>query len=192
MYKSFVFIAAFSALLGLASCNSEQKNIELVMAEPNPEGSISAKIDHEFAYKVEELSKGRIKIQIHTAGILGDNSAVMSAMVKPGNSGIHIARLSPIAVAHYNCEKHSLLNVPYTFKNHAHFWKFANSPVAQKILDEPYVNKVGVKGLFFMEEGFRHFFATKPLNDLEDFAGEKIRSAGNPIMEELAVALKAS
>ena len=162
------------------------------MAEPNPEGSVSAKIDHEFAYKVEELSKGSIKIQIHTAGILGDNSSVMAAMVKPGSSGIHIARLSPIAVAHYGCDKHSLLNVPYTFKNHAHFWKFANSPAAQKILDEPYTKKVGVKGLFFMEEGFRHFFATKPLNDLEDFEGEKIRSAGNPIMEELATALKAS
>ncbi|MBR4599406.1 MAG: TRAP transporter substrate-binding protein [Treponema sp.] len=191
MRKIFVSVAVFSTLFAFASCSKEQKKIELVMAEPNPEGSISAKVDHEFAYRVEELSKGSIKIQVHASGVLGDNSSVLAAMVKPGNSGIHLARLSPIAVSHYNCPNHSLLNVPYTFKNHEHFWKFANSPVAEKILNEPYTKKVGVKGLFFMEEGFRHFFSTKPLNDIEDFAGENIRSAGNPIMEELAVSLKA-
>lgn len=161
------------------------------MSEPNPEGSISARVDHEFINKVEELSKGSITIQLHTTAILGDNSAVMEAMTKPGNTGIHIARLSPVAVANFGCEAHSLLNIPYTFKNHWHFWKFASSPVAQKILNEPYEKKIGVKGLFFIEEGFRHFFATKPLNDLEDLAGEKFRSAGSPTMERIAVAMKA-
>lgn len=160
------------------------------MAEPNPEGSISAKVDHEFIKKVEELSKGSITIELHASGILGDNTAVLKAMTQPGSSGINIARLSPAAIANYGCTMHGLLGVPYTFKNHAHFWKFASSPVAEVILDEPYKAKIGVKGLFFMEEGFRHFFSTKPLNDIEDFEGEKIRTAGNSVMEGISLGMK--
>lgn len=157
----------------------------MIMAESNPEDSISAWMDKAFVEKAEELSGGSITIQLNTDGILGDNSSVMQLMTKPG-SNIHLARVSPATIVPYNCEKHTLLDIPFTFTSREHFWKFAFSPLAQTILNEPYEKKVGVKGLFFTEEGFRHFFATKRLEKISDFAGEKIRTAGNTIMHDIA------
>ncbi|MBQ7159364.1 MAG: TRAP transporter substrate-binding protein [Treponema sp.] len=166
-----------------------EKKLTLTMAEPNPGDSISAWIDNAFIEKVAELSHGTIEIQLHTNGILGDNTSVMEVMTKP-RSEIHLARIAPAAIAKYNCEKHELLDIPFTFVNREHFWKFASSQFAQAILNEPYEMKIGVKGLFFAEEGFRHFFSTKELESIADFKGKKMRNAGSAIMNDLAISLK--
>ena len=169
--------------MSLVSCGSE-KPVSFVMSEANPDGSIAAQVDAAFIAKAEELSGGKIKIQLYTNGTLGDNTAVMEVMTKP-NSEIHLARVAPAAVVKYGCPLSELLDIPYTFESREHFWSFASSPAAKKLLDEPYENNIGVKGLFFAEEGFRHFFSTKPLEKPSDFDGKKIRSAGNSLMTEI-------
>lgn len=163
--------------------------ISLTMSEANPSGSISAWVDQAFIDKVSELSNGKIKITLCTDSILGDNASVMKVMTKP-HSEIHLARISPASLVTHGCEKHELLDIPFTFVNREHFWNFASSPVAHTILDEPYEKEIGVKGLFFAEEGFRHFFSTQKLNGLADFKGIKIRTAGNSTMAKIAESLQ--
>lgn len=186
-----IFFLAFSilSLFFLDSCR-EQKNIKLLMAEPNNANSLSSWVDQQFIAKVYDLSGGTIEIELSSGGIFGDNEDVISMMTKPG-SKIHISRSAPATFAERGCDKHELLSIPFTFKSHDHFWKFATSPIAEKILNEPYEKKIGVKGLFFTEEGFRHFFSSKPLNGLEDFAGEKVRTGATDILESFAKALNA-
>lgn len=187
--KKSVFFALMLALPAVfCACRSE-RTVTLVMSEPNPADSISARVDEVFVRKVEELSKGSVKIQLSTDGALGDNTAIMKVITRP-DTNIHIARVSPAALSTYGCGKHELMDVPYTFRSHNHFWNFAASGSAQEILNEPYEKNIGVKGLYFAEEGFRHFFSTKELNGIEDFEGEKIRSAGNSVMNEVILALK--
>ncbi|MBQ4379379.1 MAG: TRAP transporter substrate-binding protein [Treponema sp.] len=158
------------------------------MSEPNPDDSISARVDMAFIQKVEELSNGKIKINLFTGGKLGDNVQVIQYMTEQ-KKGIHLARISPASLVTYNCKKSELLDIPYTFANREHFWTFANSDIAQKILNEPYEKQIGVKGLFYMEEGFRHFFSTRELASIEDFKGRKIRSAGNTVMADIITCL---
>ena len=194
MRKILTGIFICIALTSFAACKNKkdaanENVISFTMAESNPSGSISAWVDEAFIEKVTELSNGKIKITLHTDSILGDNASVMDIMTKP-NSEIHLARVSPASLVKYNCEKHELLDIPFTFVNREHFWNFAFSPVAQTILDEPYENKIGVKGLFFAEEGFRHFFSTQKLNGLADFKGIKIRTAGNSIMVKIAESIQ--
>ncbi|MBQ9207602.1 MAG: TRAP transporter substrate-binding protein [Treponema sp.] len=188
MKKHFFAVFLLSFLTLVFSCNDKDKTVTLVMAELNPDGSISAQMDEFFVQKVDELSNGKIKIQLHTAGILGDNVSVLKILTQP-NGEIHLARVSPAALVEYGCPNHQLLDVPFTFSNHNHFWNFSNSSLAEKILDEPYKNNVGVKGLFFGEEGFRHFFSTKPLLSIEDFAGKKLRTAGTEVVSGIARSL---
>lgn len=163
--------------------------ITLVMAEVNPEGTISAAMDAAFKEKVEELSAGKIKIDLQFGGTLGDEESVMKVLMG-ANPTIHLERISAFNLASYGCEKSSLLVIPFTFASKEHFWKFANSAEAQAILDESYEKKVGVKGLFFGEEGFRHFFATKPLSGTADFEGINLRITAAPIMRGVAEGLK--
>ncbi len=186
--KKLVFtIFAVSLGFTILSCK-RSKTLELVMAESNPSDTISAKSDAIFVKAVEELSGGTIKINLFTDSLLGDNSTVLNEMTKK-ESGIHLASMSTSAIARYECPKTKLLDVPYTFKDRTHFWNFAESETAKQILDEPYVNGTGIKGLFFTEEGLRHFFSTTKISDIRDLKGKKIRIAGKSLLEEIIKAL---
>ncbi len=196
MKRLLAVCAALTCVLGIISCKGKKdglagQEITLVMAEVNPEGTISAQMDQAFKEKVEELSGGKIKIDLKTGGILGDEESVMGLQRKPGNT-IHLQRISAFNVAALGCEKSSLLVIPFTFANKDHFWKFATSEAAQSILNEPYEDGVGLKGLFYGEEGFRNFFATKKLSSPQDFNGIKLRITSDPIMKGIASGLKAN
>ena len=61
--------------------------------------------------------------------------------------------------------------------------------MAEEILNEPYEKGVGVKGLYFAEEGFRNFFSTRKIEGIEDFKDKKIRTAGNAVMQGIVKSL---
>jgi TRAP-type C4-dicarboxylate transport system substrate-binding protein len=103
-----------------------------------------------------------------------------------------MSRISAFALTSYGGEKSKLLSIPYTFVSRDHFWNFADSDLAPEFLLEPYENGTGIRGLFYGEEGFRHFFATKPLNTIKDLAGMKIRVSNDPVMRGLVQGLGAS
>ena len=189
-----LFLLLLSVFLVFVSCKKkvveEEKEITLVMAEVNPAETIAGQMDQAFKQKVEELSGGKMKIDLHCSGILGDVDSVMELMLKP-NSTIHIHRMSAVNMAIFGCKKSSLLSVPFTFSSKEHFWKFANSESGKKILDEPLENGLGLKGLFFGEEGFRHFFSTKKIEKVEDFEGLKVRGTNDAAMQGMLRGLKA-
>ena len=56
---------------------------------------------------------------------------------------------------------------------------------------EPHVNGSGVRGLFYGEEGFRHFFTRKPISGMEDLKGLKLRVSIDPVMTGMVEALGA-
>lgn len=100
---------------------------------------------------------------------------------------IDLARISAFALTNYGGTKSALLSIPYTFESREHFWKFAESDLAKELLAEPEKHGSGVRGLFYGEEGFRHFFTVSKVECVEDLAGMKIRISSDPIMEDLVV-----
>ncbi len=194
--KLFYTSISVTLCLSFFSCNEKktvpgEKEITLVMAEVNPEDTIAGQMDKAFKEKVEELSAGKIKIDLQCAGILGDVDSVMKLMMKP-NSTIQIHRMSAVNMAIYGCKNSSLLSVPFTFSSKEHFWKFAESDAAARILEEPVEIGLGIKGLFFGEEGFRHFFSTKKIEKVEDFEGLNVRGTNDKAMQGLLKGLKAN
>ena len=166
--------------------------VTLVYAEVNPlEGTIVGQTATAFKDKVEELSGGSITIDIQANGVLGAESDVLDTMLGGGGT-IDMARISAFALTSYGGEKSSLLSVPFTFVNRDHFWNFATSDLAQEFLLEPHENGSGIRGLFYGEEGFRHFFTVKPISGMEDLAGMKIRVSNDPIMTGMVEALGAN
>ena len=166
--------------------------VTLVYAEVNPlEGTIVGQTATAFKEKVEELSGGSITIDIQANGVLGAESDVLDTMLGGGGT-IDMARISAFALTSYGGEKSSLLSVPFTFVSRDHFWNFATSDLAQEFLLEPHENGTGIRGLFYGEEGFRHFFTVKPVSGMEDLAGMKIRVSNDPIMTGMVEALGAN
>ena len=170
---------------------SGDPEVTLVYAEVNPLDTIVGQTDTAFKEKVEELSGGSITIDIQANGVLGAESDVLDTMLGGGGT-IDMARISAFALTSYGGEKSSLLSVPFTFVNRDHFWNFATSDLAQEFLLEPHENGSGIRGLFYGEEGFRHFFTVKPISGMEDLAGMKIRVSNDPIMTGMVEALGAN
>ncbi|MEW4413471.1 TRAP transporter substrate-binding protein [Clostridium sp. AN503] len=174
-----------------APAESAEAEVTLVMAEVNPLDTIVGQTDTAFKEKVEELSGGKIKIDLQASGVLGSENDVLDTMLGGGGT-IDMSRISAFALTSYGGEKSSLLSVPYTFVNRQHFWNFAESDLASEFLMEPHENGAGVRGLFYGEEGFRHFFTVKEVKSLEDLKGMKLRVSNDPIMNGMVEGLGAS
>ncbi len=165
--------------------------VTLVYAEVNPADTIVGQTATAFKEKVEELSGGSIVIDIQFSGVLGSENDVLDSMLG-GSTTIDMSRISAFALNSYGAEKSLLLSIPFTFENRAHFWNFANSDLAEEFLNEPQQIGLPIRGIFYGEEGFRHFFTVKEISGMEDLAGMKLRVSNDPIMNGMVEGLGAS
>ncbi len=165
--------------------------IVLIMAEVNGPDSIAGMTDLKFKEEVESRSGGSIIIDLMSSGVLGAENDVLDIMLGGGET-IDISRISAFALAGYGAEKSKILSLPYLFTSHDHFWNFADSEVAQEFLNELSNDENGIRGLFYGEEGFRHFFTTESITDISSFKGKKMRVSNDPIMTGLCAGIGAS
>jgi tripartite ATP-independent transporter DctP family solute receptor len=163
-----------------AAAASDPK-VTLVYAEVNPLDTIVGKTATKFKETVEELSGGSVVIDVQASGVLGSENDVLDGMLG-GSDTVDISRISAFALTSYGAQKSMLLSLPYTFVNRAHYWNFANSDMAQDFLNEPQEIGLPLRGIFYGEEGFRHFFTKKPVNEIADMKDMKIRVSNDPIM----------
>ena len=209
MKKFLCVLLSLVMLLSLAACGgsgeqaaaadgtandgdaSNDPAVTLVYAEVNPLDTIVGQTDTFFAEKVAELSGGTITLDVQAAGVLGSENDVLDAMVG-GSDTIDISRISAFALSNYGCSKASLLTIPYTFVSREHWWNFANSDLAPEFLNEPQTVGIPLRGLFYGEEGFRHFFTVTPVNTIADLAGMKLRVSNDPVMNGMVEGLNAS
>ena len=210
MKKLLCMMLALVMVLSLAACGGAKEEapaaasgtaadgdasndpaVTLVYAEVNPLDTIVGQTDTFFAEKVNELSGGTITLDIQAAGVLGSENDVLDAMVG-GSDTIDVSRISAFALSNYGCSKASLLTIPYTFVSRDHWWNFANSDLAPEFLNEPQTVGIPLRGLFYGEEGFRHFFTVKPVNTIADLAGMKLRVSNDPVMNGMVEGLNAS
>ncbi len=165
--------------------------VTLVYAEVNPLDTIVGQTATAFKEKVEELSGGSITIDIQASGVLGSENDVLDNILAGGDT-IDMSRISAFALTSYGCNKATLLSIPYTWESREHWWNFANSDLAQEFLDEPQEIGLPIRGIFYGEEGFRHFFTVDPVSGLEDLKGMKLRVSNDPVMNGMVEGLGAS
>ena len=182
---------ASSAAAGDASAASGDPAVTLVYAEVNPLDTIVGQTASYFKEQVEELSGGSITIDLQASGVLGSENDVLDNILAGGDT-IDISRISAFALTSYGCKKSMLLSLPYTFVSREHWWNFANSDLAPDFLNEPQELGLPVRGIFYGEEGFRHFFTVEPVAGIADLAGMKLRVSNDPVMNGLVEGLGAT
>ena len=183
--------AASTAPAGDAAAAASDPKVTLVYAEVNPLDTIVGQTGSHFKEKVEELTGGSVVVDVQASGVLGSENDVLDAILG-GSTSIDISRISAFALTSYGCNKSKLLSIPFTFENRAHFWNFANSDLAPEFLSEPQELGLPVRGIFYGEEGFRHFFTVKPVAGIEDFKGLKLRVSNDPVMNGMVEGLGAN
>ena len=183
--------AASTAPAGDAAAAASDPKVTLVYAEVNPLDTIVGQTATHFKEKVEELTGGSVVIDVQASGVLGSENDVLDAILG-GSTSIDMSRISAFALTSYGCNKSKLLSIPFTFENRAHFWNFANSELAPEFLNEPQELGLPVRGVFYGEEGFRHFFTVNPVSGIDDFKGLKLRVSNDPVMNGLVEGLGAN
>ena len=183
--------AASTAPAGDAAAAASDPKVTLVYAEVNPLDTIVGQTGSHFKEKVEELTGGSVVVDVQASGVLGSENDVLDAILG-GSTSIDISRISAFALTSYGCNKSKLLSIPFTFENRAHFWNFANSELAPEFLNEPQELGLPVRGLFYGEEGFRHFFTVKPVATIDDLKGMKLRVSNDPVMNGMVEGLGAN
>lgn len=162
------------------------KTYSFRLAETHPIDYPTTKGDIKFAELVEERSNGRIKIEVFPSAQLGEEKAVIE-QVQLG--AIEFTRISSGPLGEFN-KDFGVFSLPYIFDNEEHTWNFLNSKTGTAMLDS--LESSSLKGLAYYSSGARNFYTSKPVKEVEDMKGLKIRVQQNKINMELMDALGAN
>jgi tripartite ATP-independent transporter DctP family solute receptor len=142
----------------------------------------------EWAKRVEERTKGGLKIQVFHSAQLGVEEDIIEQMRQGANIGQNTdaARLGTYV------KNMAVVNGPYFAETLDEVGKLAKAPSIVKWQDE-LAEKHGLKVVCFdWVQGYRHFFTNKPVRKPEDLSGLRIRTPPAPIWQESIRSLGAS
>jgi len=139
-----------------------------------------------FAQLVRERSHGRIAIQIHHSRELGDERQVVEGL-QLGTIQLTVTSTGPLGgfVPDMN-----VVDLPYLFRDAQHAYSVLDGAIGQSLLQK--FEPIGIKGLAFWENGFRHVTTAKtPVRKPSDLKGLKIRVMENRVHQAAFRALGA-
>jgi tripartite ATP-independent transporter DctP family solute receptor len=129
-----------------------------------------------YAQLVKERTKGRVAIQVHHSRELGDERQVVEGL-QLGTIHLTVSSTGPLGgfVPEMN-----VVDLPFLFRNPEHAYKVLDGEIGQDLLNK--FDLVGIKGLAFWENGFRHITsAKKAIREPGDLRGLKIRVMENRV-----------
>ncbi len=174
--------------LGLGAAHAQQKLV-LKASDVHPEGYPTVAAVESMGKKLEKTSNGRLSVQMFPSMQLGgEKEAIEQAQV----GAIALARVSAGALGPV-VDKLNVFNLPYVFRDTEHMRKIIDGQIGQDLLDDVTSSGKGLVGLAWMDAGARNFYGTKkPIKDLADLKGMKIRVMGNPMFVDMANAMGAN
>lgn len=141
-----------------------------------------------WAKRVEERTKGGLKIEVFHSAQLGKEEDIIEQMRQGANLGQNTdsARLGNYVPAI------AVMNGPYFVETLEEVGKLRKAPSVVKWQDE-LAGKHGLKVVCFnWVQGYRHFFTNKPVKTPDDLKGQRVRTPPAPIWQESVRALGAA
>ena len=194
MKKIFLFSAL--AIIGFVGCNggSSEKNAKAdsnkvytvkfahVVSANTPKGRAADL----FAKRVEELSGGKIKVQVFPSAQLVDDDKVFQEL-KRNNvqmAAPSFSKFTPFA------KEFNLWDVPFLFRDTTHLHNVMDGEVGAKLKEV--ISSKGYIALEYWDAGFKQFSTNKkPIVLPSDAEGQKMRIMSSKVLEEQTRAIKA-
>jgi len=127
--------------------------------------------------KLDAATNGDLKIQMFSGGVLGSEKEVVE---QTQIGAIQLARIT-LGVVGPVVPDVNVFNMPFVFRDHDHMRKVIDGDIGQEILDKITNSEFGLVGLAWMDGGTRSLYTKKPVRQLSDLKGMKIRVIGNPL-----------
>ena len=184
-------LAAATALTGALGFRPRPAEAQARMifkaSDVHPEGYPTVSAVEEMGKELDKATSGRLTVQMYASMQLGgEKEAIEQAQV----GAIALARVSVGALGPVVNDL-NVLNLPFLFRDTAHSQKVLDGPIGQELLDKvtnsPTANLIG---LCWMDAGARNMYDTKrPIRDIDDLKGLKVRVMGNPMFVDMMNAL---
>jgi tripartite ATP-independent transporter DctP family solute receptor len=137
-----------------------------------------------FADIVAAKSGGKIKVQVIGGGSLGSESQQLSSV----QGGVLDMTLPSATIVGTVVKDFTMLDFPFSFNKEEQVDALVDGPWGKAVMAK--LPEKGVIGLGFWETGFRQFTnSRKPIVNIEDLKGLKLRVIPNPMFMESFAAL---
>jgi tripartite ATP-independent transporter DctP family solute receptor len=189
-YTTLIAAGTLAVATAFASGSAgAQEKLVLKASDVHPAGYPTVQAVEDMGKKLSEASKGRLSVAMYPSMQLGgEKEAIEQAQV----GAIALARVSVGALGPV-VDQLNVFNLPYVFRNTAHMEKVIDGPIGQELLDDVTNSGKGLIGLCWMDAGARNFYDTKkPIKDIADLKGLKIRVMGNPMFVDMANSMGAN
>ena len=152
---SLLLIVSLFAVL-LVACGSEDSKdkssnksaggdkIVICTSHVTQEGSVIDKTHKKFKEVLEELSDGKVEVQVYPAGQLGSTD---DDTVEGMRAGTFEVGSAPTLVLSNTVPQFAIFDFPYLFRNNDEVKAFVESDVYQNEVVKPYEEKTGLKVL---------------------------------------------
>ena len=173
--KKLVIGAVAAAVLATSSLAAEYTlKFSHVVSDNTPKG----KAARFFEQRLEELSKGKIDVQVYPSSQLYKDNAVLKAI-----------RLNSVQMAAPSFSKFgkivpnlALFDLPFLFKDMGHLHRVQDGEVGEKL--KAMVTKKGIVALSFWDNHFKQLSSSKKaLIKPEDAEGQKFRIMSSKVLE---------
>lgn len=160
-------------------------------AELNSDDNINTKVGYKFAEYVDEMSGGRIKIEVYSSSTLGDEKTCLNAL-QMGGGTVDMYRGNTNSLSDYGFKKLNMFGLPFIFNSRETMWKvLEDEELGKAFLMEGAEVGAGMIGLCYTDEGARNMFTTKEISGLADIKNMKIRVPETELMMDTMTALGA-
>ena len=164
--------ASLFALLSTGAFAAEK--VTLKLAHNLERNHVVHQAFEEMAQEVKQLSKGKMTIRIYPSSQMGSARETMELLQ---NGALDMTKGSASDLESFD-NTYSIYNLPYLFKNQAHFNKVVFGEVGKEIMESS--KDKGFFALSAYVAGTRSFYANKPITKPEDLKGLKIRVQASP------------
>lgn len=137
-----------------------------VVAEDTPKGLAAQR----FRALVQERSGGRIAVAVYPEGQLyGDHDEVQALQL----GAVEILAPSLSKFGRIGFPEFELFDLPFLFPDVASVRRITQGALGRRMLER--LERQRLVGLGFMDNGFKHMSANRPLLEPADFAGQRMR-----------------
>jgi tripartite ATP-independent transporter DctP family solute receptor len=163
--------AGFSLFLrGQKAGVGEQGRLVLKLGHGLDTGHPVHKAMEHMKQRLEELSGGRVTIDIYPSAVLGSEVQCIEQLQ---NGSLAMTKTSAAAMENF-IPAMSIFGLPYVFRDSDHYWKVLNGPIGQALLEKGETRFL--RGLCYYDAGSRNFYTKNtPIRTPADLQGLKIR-----------------
>ncbi|MCV4290386.1 TRAP transporter substrate-binding protein [Pseudomonas capsici] len=166
-------------VLPLAFCfsNAALAEIKIKFAEVHPTGYPPVVAEQNMGKKLQEQSNGDISFKMFAGGVLGSEKEVIEQVQA---NAIQMTRVS-LGIVGPVVPDVNVFNLPFVFRDHEHMRAIIDGEIGQEILDKITNSNFNLVALAWMDGGTRNLYTKKPVRQISDLKGMKIRVQGNPV-----------